>query len=107
MSNFCPDGYLPSQTVIVEATQCWFADRLVALEATAAADWATGAEPKSGVNALAQALSRPPLPNAVREAFMDIVAQTVERLRNVLFEGKLLKAYYFDGLFHSHRAIKP
>jgi hypothetical protein len=106
VSSFCPDGYVPSQTVIVEATEHWFADRLVALEATAAAT-ATGAEPKSGVDALARALSQQQVPDALRCELAAIVPQTIHRLRNFLYEGKLLKAYYFGGLFLGRHEVTP
>jgi len=107
VSSFCPSGYVPSQTVIVEATQYWFADRLVELEETAAASSATQAAPKSGVDLLARALSQQQVPDALLRELADIVQQTIHRLRNFLHEGKVLKAYYFGGLFPGCHEVTP
>jgi hypothetical protein len=86
MSSFCPDGYVPVQDAVIIAAQYWFADRWAEIEKLA-----------GGVAELARALSRPPIPDALRDPCADIVTQTVHRLRNHLYQG-LLKAYYFGGL---------
>ncbi len=105
MSVFCSDGYVPSQIAIIEASQSWFGDRWVELEATAAASQATEPEPKDG--ALALVLTQPPLPRALEQALTEIFLQTAGRLRNVLFEGKLLTAYYFGGVFEGRHEVSP
>src|SRR5258708_833168 len=100
MSSFCPDGYVPTQDAVTIAAQYWFADKWAEIETLAARNSAIMDETeKGGVAELARALSRPPIPDALRDQCADIVTQTVHRLRNHLHQGKLLKAYYFGGLF--------
>lgn len=99
MSGFCPDGYVPVQEAIEEAARHWFAERFSAVEA--AVD--TGApaskdEPDNSIEAAVRAFSQTSLPDPLQHEFEDIVRQTVHRLRNVLHQGKQLKAYYFGGL---------
>ena len=97
MSDFCPDGYVPTQEAIVRAAEYWFPERFAALERAAAPQSET--KPDNSLEVLARALSQPPgIPDAWRPAFEEIASQTVRRLRNFLHQGKL-KAYYFgdDG----------
>jgi hypothetical protein len=108
VSSFCPDGYLPSQTAIAEAGEYWFSDRLAEIETAAAARAAKRDEPKTGLDALAWALSQPPIPEAAREIYTDIWQPTEDRLRRLLHQGERLTAYYFGGLFSQGRnAIPP
>jgi hypothetical protein len=88
MSQFCPDGYLPIRAAISIAAQCWFSDKIAALEITAEAEL----EPKPDRSL--DALSQPEVPYAWRHAFEEIAKETMHRLRDVLHQGKL-KAYYF------------
>ena len=97
MSDFCPDGYVPTQEAIVRAAEYRFPERFAALERAAAPQSET--KPDNSLEVLARALSQPPgIPDAWRPAFEEIASQTVRRLRNFLHQGKL-KAYYFgdDG----------
>jgi hypothetical protein len=98
VSDFCPDGYVPTQEAIVRAAKYWFPERFAALE-RAAARQQSETKPDNSFEALARALSQPPgIPDAWRPAFEDIASETMHRLRNFLHEGRL-KAYYFgdDG----------
>jgi hypothetical protein len=97
VSDFCPDGYVPTQEAIVRAAEYWFPERFAALEGAAGPQSET--KPDNSLEALARALSQPPgIPDALLHEFRDIVNQTMHRLRNFLHEGRL-KAYYFgdDG----------
>jgi hypothetical protein len=94
VNEFCPEGYVPAQEAIKMAAQYWFPEWCPALERAAAQLSKTKSD--SNAEALARALSSPPvIPDALRHEFQDIVNQTVHRLRNVLHREKL-KAYYFD-----------
>jgi hypothetical protein len=96
VSEFCPDGYLPTREAIVRAAECWFSDEFAALQSAAA----PGSQTKSDndLDAAVRAFSQPQFPDAWRHPFAEIASQTVYRLRNFLHQGKL-KAYYFgdDG----------
>jgi hypothetical protein len=106
MSDFCPDGYVPSQIAIIEASQKWFSERWAVVQTPNADNSAIEAEPRRGVNALAWALSQPPIPWEVQVMIADVVPKTVHRLRNYLFQDKL-KAYYFGGLFEGRHEVHP
>jgi len=99
VSSFCPVGYLPIQTAIAEAGEYWFSGRLAEIETAAAARAAKKDEPKTGVDALAWALSQPSIPEAEREIYADIWQPTEDRLRRLLHQGERLTAYYFGALF--------
>jgi hypothetical protein len=108
VSAFCPDGYVPSPEAIVTAMQYWFAETLAAIEVSAAGASATKGEPDSGVDALARALSKLSIHDALRDAIKDIVTETLHQLRQSLHQGKLLNASYFgDGLLDGCQAVKP
>jgi hypothetical protein len=103
MNEFCPDGYVPTQEAIIRAAQYWFPEGFAALERAAVPPPET--KPDNSSEALARALSPPPvIPNALRHEFQNIVNQTAHRLRNVLHQGKL-KGYYFGGLFDKGRQV--
>jgi hypothetical protein len=93
MSDFCPDGYLPAQQAIARAVERWFPEQskqfVVAMESQRAS------RPEGHIEQAAQAFSPPQIPGVSRDAWENIVSQTVHRLRNLLHQGKL-KAYYFD-----------
>ena len=104
MSGFCPDGYVPMQEAIGEAARHWFAERFSAVEAAVEAGApATKDKPDNSVEAAVRAFSQASLPDPLQHEFEDIVRQTVHRLRDVLHQGKQLKAYYFGGLFDNNR----
>jgi hypothetical protein len=104
VSDFCPDGYVPTQEAIVRAAQYWFPERFAALERAAVPESQTTlTKPASNFDVAARAFSQPQVPDAWRHAFEDIARQTVHRLRNVLYQGKQLKAYYFGGLLDNDR----
>ena len=86
MSDFCPDGYLPTREAIVKAAESWFPDKIAALKLVASPQSQTRQD-----NSLAAAV----VPEARRLAFEEIRNQTVQRLRNFLHQG-LLKGYYFQ-----------
>jgi hypothetical protein len=96
MSDFCPDGYLPSQEATFRAAKFWFPEQMASLEATVAPELQTKAE--SNLNAAVRAFSQPQVSDAWRHAVEEIVSQTARRLLNSLHQGTL-KAYYFadDG----------
>jgi hypothetical protein len=96
MTDFRPDGYLPTQDAVVRAAQHWFADKFAALEPVAASE--TQTEQRNDLEAAVRVLSQPPIPDGWRHVFEEIRMLTVNRLRNFLHQGKL-KAYYFghDG----------
>ena len=87
MSNFCPDGYLPSRGAVFTAAKCWFPENIALLEAIASKQ----------TNPEVVSLISYPQPE-LRQAFEDIEDIAGQRLRNFLHHGKL-KAYYFteDG----------
>jgi hypothetical protein len=93
MSDFCPDGYLPSQEATFRAAKFWFPEQMASLEATVAPELQTKAE--SNLNAAVRAFSQPQVSDAWRHAVEEIVSQTARRLRNSLHQGTL-KAYYFS-----------
>ena len=98
MNGFCPDGYVPTQEAIIRATQSWFPERLAALERAAAPPSETNPD-KSPLDPLARALSslsRPVFPAALELEAKDMINQVVQRLRNLLHQGKLV-AYYFEN----------
>jgi hypothetical protein len=99
LSNFCPEGYVPAQAAIERAARTWFAETFAEIETPAADNSVITDEPKGGVAELARALSHLPIPDALSRAYADIAIETVHRLRNLLHQGQLLKAYYFGGLF--------
>jgi hypothetical protein len=104
VSGFCPDGYVPVQEAIEEAAQHWFGERLSAVEAAVKAGApASKDEPDNSIEAAARAFSQASLPDPLRHEFEDIARQTVHRLRNVLHQGKQLKAYYFGSLLDNDR----
>ncbi len=82
MNGFCPDGYLPTQEAILRAAEHWFPERFAALERAVAPPPET--KPDNSLDALARALSHPPVPDELRYEFHDIVNQIVHRLRNFL-----------------------
>ena len=93
MTDFCPDGYLPTRDAVVRAAQRWFPDKFAALEPTATQQ--TQTEPENDLVAVVRILSQPPIPDALRQVFEKAWVPTVSRLRNFLHEGTL-KAYYFN-----------
>jgi hypothetical protein len=99
MSDFCPDGYLPSQEASFRAAKFWFPEQMASLEATVAPELQTKAE--SNLYAAVRAFSQQRVSDAWRHAVEEIVSQTARRLRNFLHQGTL-KAYYFadDGRRH-------
>jgi hypothetical protein len=96
VSDFCPDGYLPTPTAIARAAERWFPDKFAALETVAAPESQT--KPDNNLDAAVRAFSQPHIPDAWRYAFEEIASLTLHRLRNFLHQGNL-KAYYFghDG----------
>jgi hypothetical protein len=89
---------------IAEAAQYWFGDRFAVVETMEArAPECKDDQPNNSVEAAARAFSQASLPDALRHEFEDIARQTVHRLRNVLYQGKQLKAYYFGGLLGNDR----
>jgi hypothetical protein len=102
MSDFCPDGYLPSKEATFRAAKFWFPEQMAALETAAAPESQTKAV--SSLDAAVRAFSQPQVSDAWWHAFAEIAGQTVHRLRNFLHQGTL-KVYYFgdDG---SHRVSR-
>jgi hypothetical protein len=101
VNTFCPDGYLPAREAIVRAAAYCFPESFAALEIAAAPQSETKTD--NGLEALARALSQPPvIPDALCHEFQDIINQTVHLLRNLLHQGELT-AYYFSGLFGDGR----
>jgi hypothetical protein len=95
MNEFRPEGYASTREAIGRAAECWFPERLAALEKAVAAELQE--QPDNGVKALARALAQPVvLANALQFEFHDIEPQTVNRLRNLLHQGKLT-AHYFEA----------
>ena len=96
MSDFCPDGYVPTQEAIVRAAEYWFPERFAALERAAVPEsQTTQTKPASNFDVAARAFSQPQVPDAWRHAFEDIARQTVHRLRSFLHRGQL-EAFYFQ-----------
>jgi hypothetical protein len=96
VSDFCPDGYVPTQEAIVRAAQYWFPERFAALERAAVPEsQTTQTKPVSNFDVAARAFSQPQVPDAWRHAFEDIARQTVHRLRSFLHRGQL-EAFYFQ-----------
>jgi hypothetical protein len=89
VSDFCPDGYLPTWTAILKAAKCWFPDEIPAFETAAPPD--PPAKAHNDFDAAVRAFSQPLFPDQVRGAF----EQTMYRLRSFLHQGTL-KAYYFS-----------
>ena len=96
MSDFCPDGYLPTREAIVRAAESWFPDQIAALKPVACPQSQTRQD--ISLAAAVRAFSQPQIPEAWRHVFEQIASQTAQRLRNFLHQGAL-KAYYFgdDG----------
>lgn len=96
MTTFCPEGYVPAREAIVKAALFFCADQIAALERVPASGSDTA--PDNFADAVARAFARSQVLNILRREFKDIVKQTIQRLRNLLHQGKL-KAYYFktDG----------
>jgi hypothetical protein len=92
MSDFCPDGYVPAQQAIARAAERWFPEQfnqfVMAMETQPAS------RPEGEIEHEVQALSLSQIPGVSRHAWENMVSQTVERLRNLLHQGKL-NAYYF------------
>lgn len=91
MSDFCPDGYVPSRVAIFIAAKFWFPKKVVSIEAAA-----TG---KTRLHA--RSLPFAQRPEAFQQAFEEIAEPTVLRLRNFLHQGKLTAYYFTDGGRHS------
>jgi hypothetical protein len=94
VSDFWPDGYVPTQKAIAMAAQHWFAERFDALEA--ATEAGPPAKSESHIEEAVRAFSQPQIPEVWGHAFEETVSQTVHRLRNFLHQGKL-DAYYFES----------
>jgi hypothetical protein len=96
VSDFCPDGYLPTREAIVRAAESWFPDQIAALKPVACPQSQTRQD--NSLAAAVRAFSQPQIPEAWRHVFEQIASQTAQRLRNFLHQGAL-KAYYFgdDG----------
>jgi hypothetical protein len=92
--DFCPDGCLATAKAMAVAARRWFPERIAALEKTATSQ--QGAELESPVEKAVRIFSQPPMPDDWRQAFEEIKNETVNRLRNLLHEGKL-HGYYFDN----------
>jgi hypothetical protein len=109
MRPFCPDGYVQAQDAIVWAAVYWYPEQMAALETAMAGELAINERPYDNVNALtpveklARALRGPPsFSEGLRQQILDLLAQTEQRLRNVLHQGALT-AFYFGGLFDQGR----
>lgn len=90
MIDFCPDGYLATAQAITDAARCWFPERFAAPEKTATSQQEV--ELEGPIERAVRIFSQPLIPDDWRQAF----EATVNRLRNLLHEGKL-QAYYFDN----------
>ena len=93
MSDFCPDGYVPTPEAIARAAKRWFAERFNEPEIPSGPQSATKAE--SHIEEAVRAFSQPQIPRVWQDAFENIARRTVQRLRNLLHQGNL-NAYYFD-----------
>jgi hypothetical protein len=98
VSSVCPDGYVPARLAITEVAKYWFSHRPDANEMVAAYSAAIKKKdaPRNDVDALAQASPQPPIPEAAL-LYTEIWLPTVERLRKLLSQGNLIKAYYGPG----------
>ena len=98
MNDLCPDGYVPTEKAIARALERWFPEQfnqfVVAMESQPAS------RPEGHIEQAVQAFSPPQIPGVSRDAWENIVSQTVHRLRNLLHQGKL-NSYYFDS-YGSH-----
>jgi hypothetical protein len=94
MTDFCPEGYLPTGAAIVIAAERWFYDEFARIETAAAAGRQSGSD--KGVDALARALSQAQIPDVLQLALQSLVYQVVHRLRNFLHLGKLTSYYFGD-----------
>ena len=95
--DFSPDGYLATAKAMAVAARRWFPERFAALEKTATSQ--QGAELENPIEKAVRIFSQPPIPDDWRQAFEEIKNETVNRLRNLLHEGKL-HGYYFDNDGH-------
>ena len=94
MSDFCPEGYVPTPKAIARAAERWFYDDFDHLQSAVGSE--SGAKLERDIDVVVRAFSQPLLPDAWRDAFQKIVNQTVQRLRNLLHEDRL-EAFYFDN----------
>src|ERR1700730_2478571 len=102
VSDFCPDGYVPTQEAIGRAAQYCFPERGAALERAAVPEsQTTQTKPESNFEVAARAFSQPQVPDAWRHAFEDIARQTVHRLRSFLHRGQLEAVYFQQNGCHS------
>ncbi len=92
MIDFCPDGYVPMLKAIATAAQHWFAQQFTALEDAKPSQ--EEMKPESPIEKAVRIFSEPPVPHEWRQPFEEIAIQTVQRLRDVLHQGRL-HAYYF------------
>ena len=99
MSDFCPEGYLPTRAAIVRAAERWFPDEVAAVESAAQLD--SQATPDNSLEAVARAFSQPQVPDAWRHAFEQVATQTVHRLRHLLHQGTLNAYFFRDDGCHS------
>jgi hypothetical protein len=90
MSDFCPDGYLPTADALAEISLHLFPDYFEQLEHSLASQ--PEAREDSGVEKLARALSVPPPPAELSE----IGRETVDLVRKLSHQGEL-NLYYFDN----------
>jgi hypothetical protein len=90
MSDFCPDGYVPSQEAVFIAAKFWFSEKVASLE-TATTD-------NPSLHVRSHFAHRP---EDFRQAFEEIAGPTVRRLRNFLHQGKLTAYYFTDDGRHS------
>ena len=84
MSAFIPDGYVPTQSAVCKTAQCWFGERLAALETSLSGGLEAEIEPKTDVAALARAVGQASVPDALETTLAPIVDETVYRLRQLL-----------------------
>jgi hypothetical protein len=93
MSDFCPDGFVPTQEAIARAVERWFPEQfnqfVVAMESQ------PSSRPEGHIEQAVQAFPQWQVPGVSRHEWESIKGRTVHRLRNLLHQGKL-KAYYFD-----------
>jgi hypothetical protein len=95
MSDFCPEGYVPTPKAVARAAERWFYDDFDHLQSAVGSE--LGAKFDGDIDvAVRAAFSQSPIPDAWRDAFQKIASQTVQRLRNFLHQGKL-EAFYFDN----------
>jgi hypothetical protein len=99
VSDFCPDGYVPSQDAVFRAAVVWFPDKIAALES--APEPQSQTKPKNTFDAAVRAFSQPLYLEQWRRTFEEIASQTVPRLRNFLHQGTLTAYYFADDGSHS------